>query len=365
MATFIDWGNGHDGAVSSANGTINTYAAMTGTAGSSTVTTALSVAVGDMVLLHQSRGTANVGKWELVRVSSTGSGQFTADRNLTNTYAAVSQAVLIPQYTGGTCANALTGTAWGGTSGGIIALMCNGLLTLSSTSNVNAIGYRGATAHSGGNGADYSGEGTVGASANSQSANGNGGGAGENETSGAPARAGAGGGGNGAVGTAGTGTGGSSGGTGGTIGGVAALTTMVFGGGGGDCAKYVDSTFAVGGNGGGIVIIIAKQFTLSGAMTSTGGAGALTSFNGQGSGGGAGGSILIKSQIATLGTNLFTASGGAGGIANSAAPGGTGAVGRIHLDYLTSYTGTTNPTLDVTQDKSLADKGGSFLYNLI
>ena len=30
------------------------------------------------------------------------------------------------------------------------------------------------------------------------------------------------------------------------------------------------------------------------------------------------------------------------------ATGGTGSVGRIHIDYSDSFTGTTNPTLDTT-----------------
>lgn len=83
MAQFIDFGNGGSGSVSGASGTINSFATCTGTSGNPTVTTALSVAAGDYILLHQTQGTG-VGAWELVKVNSTGSGQFTADRNLTN-----------------------------------------------------------------------------------------------------------------------------------------------------------------------------------------------------------------------------------------------------------------------------------------
>jgi len=62
-------------------------------------------------------------------------------------------------------------------------------------------------------------------------------------------------------------------------------------------------------------------------------------------GSGAGGSILLKAQTATLGTAQITAAGGAGN--------NPGSIGRIHLDYYTSYTGTTTPTLDATQDNNL------------
>jgi hypothetical protein len=49
-----------------------------------------------------------------------------------------------------------------------------------------------------------------------------------------------------------------------------------------------------------------------------------------------------------LGSSLITAAGGA-----ATGVGGAGASGRIHLDYYTSYTGTTTPTLNVTQDNNL------------
>jgi hypothetical protein len=122
---YVKFGNGHDGSPA-VSGTINSYAAVTGTAGSTTVTTALSVAVGDLVLLQQSQHASNAGKWELVYVVATGSGSFTAAEALDNTYATAAQAVLVPQYTGGTLSGAVTGTAWNGSVGGIIALMANG-----------------------------------------------------------------------------------------------------------------------------------------------------------------------------------------------------------------------------------------------
>jgi len=50
----------------------------------------------------------------------------------------------------------------------------------------------------------------------------------------------------------------------------------------------------------------------------------------------------------------WESSGGGGG-------GGGGGVGRIHLDYKTSYSGTTSPTLDARQDLTLSPISSGFL----
>ena len=81
--------------------------------------------------------------------------------------------------------------------------------------------------------------------------------------------------------------------------------------------------------------------------------------NGAG-GGGAGGSVIVYTQTATLGTALVTATGGLGGYNTNAfpIPGGAGGVGRVHIDYLTSYTGTSTPTLYATEDDTLGSSTG-------
>ena len=60
------------------------------------------------------------------------------------------------------------------------------------------------------------------------------------------------------------------------------------------------------------------------------------------------------SQTATLGSGLITADGGPQNVLGGAA----GGDGRIHLDYSSSFTGTTSPTLDATQDDSLSSTTG-------
>ena len=72
----------------------------------------------------------------------------------------------------------------------------------------------------------------------------------------------------------------------------------------------------------------------------------------------------MKAQTATLGSGLITCPSASGGAAYSGITlpyGGASSTGRIHLDYSNSYTGTTNPTLDVTQDLTLIESGGQYL----
>ncbi|MCK4261234.1 MAG: hypothetical protein KAX49_19835, partial [Halanaerobiales bacterium] len=71
------------------------------------------------------------------------------------------------------------------------------------------------------------------------------------------------------------------------------------------------------------------------------------------SGAGSGGSILIKCQTADLGTSLVRAEAASGIAGANGYAGGNGGTGRIHVDYLTSITGSTLPGATTTQDNSL------------
>jgi hypothetical protein len=78
---------------------------------------------------------------------------------------------------------------------------------------------------------------------------------------------------------------------------------------------------------------------------------------GSGGGGGAGGSFLGVGLSAAVGSNLIDTRGGAKGFpvnANSG-DGGKGADGRVHIDYLTSKSGTALPSLDASLAQALAD----------
>lgn len=374
MAQWLNWGDGSDGSPNAISGTINTYATCTGTAGQTSLTTALSASAGDQILIHQSQGTG-AGTWEICKVVSDAGATLNLATALANSYSTGAQAVLIPQYTGGTISGAVTGTAWNGAIGGIIALLSNGDLTVSGSLKVNGVaGTESLSAVAGASGGGFrggdsrhanapqqaiQGEGYTGYGSGSTSANGNGGGGGymQNNTMGS----GGGGGSNGNYGVSGTYEG--AGGVAGTRGGLsgnAELTSMVFGGGGGGGCKDGNGSesSSSGSSGGGIIIIIAKNITISGTIEVIGGVQKKARWNESSGGAGAGGSILIKTQIAILGTNKLVGSGGA----STAGGYGAGGAGRIRCDYFTSVSGSTTPTLSSAQDLTLNVSGGSNFF---
>lgn len=345
MAQWLDrikYGSGKNGSPA-VSGTINTYAACTGTATQTSLTTALAASAGDCILIHQSQGTG-AGQWELNYVLADAGATLTLAYPLAYTYGTGAQAVLVPQYTGGTLSGAVTGTAWNGTVGGIIALMSNGDLNLSGSVSAYGIGFRGGNGNSGQNQAT-SGEGYLGAGSATTNANGvSGGGSVGDDCFGAA----------GGYGTAG-GTGaykqnGTSGGTNG----IADLTTLFFGGAGGGAADFSGTAGGRGGDSGGIVLIFAKNITITGTINVNGKSGNVSGDTSLTAGGGAaGGSCLIKCQTANLGSNKITSTGGVAVNAFDGRMSAAGGVGRIHIDYADSYTGTTTPTIDAAQVTTL------------
>lgn len=383
-------GDGSDGDYSSSgNATdapIDSSCSGTATATSLTATNA-SFATGQLILIHQTRGTG-AGQWELNKIAGYTAGTITTSYPLIYTYtdsgASQAQVLVLKQYSSFTqnSGHTLTAKAWNGNVGGIIAFVCNGDTTITGTldnKGANGSGQTGGTskAYFGGNG-NYAigaaargnyGEGYSGASAASSNtnANGNGGGGGYVPNT-SFAGAGGGGGGNGTAGSNG-GTQNGTGGSGGATAGSADLTSMIPGGGGGGGAIMeggnVNQRGGAGGAGGGIILIISKNITISGSIISNGGNGSVSTSNtdARGSGGGgAGGSILLKAQTATLGATKVSSSAGTGGV-DGRANGGNGGVGRIHLDYSDSYTGTTTPTIDATLDTTIKpiSSTGNFL----
>jgi hypothetical protein len=381
---YPGFGNGSAGAVAidtSTDATPNTTASVASGATALTAGSGTGFAAGNLILIHQSRnGGASAGAWELNYIASVGAGtNWTLGYPTVQAYDTTAQVYLLKQYSSVTInsGQTLTGASWGGTVGGIVAFLCAGTITVTGNivvnggagaSNTNAFssvagstvgGYRGGNGGWQNSITVFSGEGTSGASAQQTTANGNGGGGAA--TSGS--RDGGGGGGHAAAGTAGSKPAGGTVGAGGGTAGVAALTTMVFGGGGGAGAKDVTGdTNGAGGAGGGIVLLIGRTVTITGSVTVNGGAGGAANVGGAGGGGGAGGSVLIKARTGTLGTNLITSAAGAGG-AGSDAAGGAGAVGRIHIDYGISFTGSTTPTIDSAQDSTLLE--GSSMFQVL
>lgn len=358
------FGDGSDSSLTISSNTTEapTDSACTGTAGTQSLSaTNASFAVNQVIYIHQTRGT-NAGQYERNTIQGYTAGTITLGTSLLGTYVTGAQVRVVPQYTNVTINSGFTYTAkaWNGTVGGILAFLYNGTLSGAGNLSANGKGFRGGAAVtqvSGGN----QGEGTAGAGTVSAAANGNGGGGGQADSIGA---AGGGGGGNSTVGETAANQGSHVGGIGGSVVGATDLSNMVFGGGGGSggagqAGGSGTATSGAGGNGGGIIYVAGVTDSLTGTTTAyglVGGDGTGTA-NPAGGGGGAAGSILRKSQVATLGTNLNIATGGAaghyGGSGGSATNGVVGGNGYIVLDYLTSYSGTTSPTLNAIQDNTL------------
>lgn len=341
------FGDGSDGSLAILSDTTEAPidSTCTGTAGSVSLSaTNTSFAASQIVMIHQSQG-INAGQWERGVIQSYTAGTITLVEPLIGTYTSGAQVRVLKQYTTVTVDAGVTysAKAWSNATGvgGILAFIASGTVTIAGNISASEKGYRGGQVAA--TNPSEAGEGTAGNIVQQSAANGNGGG-GAVDTNGGGA-----GGGNGIIGNAG----GGNGGTAGAASSTADLTTMTFGGGGGGGGSQGSSP-AIGGWGGGIVFISGATLTVTGGLTANGQLGGNANNNSGGGGGGAGGSILLKCQTATLGSSLITASGGSGGSGNgSGNSGGAGGDGAIHIDYYNSYTGSTTPTINATQDNSL------------
>lgn len=336
------FGDGSDGSLTISSNTTQTLidSTCTGTSGSFSLSaTNVSFVAGQIIFIHQTQGSM-AGTWQRNTISSYTAGTITTIDALNADYVAGAQVIVMKQYINVTVNSGVTWTvsAWDGSKGGILPFLFNGTFTSTGSTSVAAKGYRGGT---GVNGTQATqGEGVTGTGSALSIANTSGGGGGFDSGEGHEG----GGGGHATVGGRIN-----QGGVGGTVSGDSTdLTTMNFGGGGGGGSYPLGSGGGNGGRSGGIIFASGTSIVvtpITGSLSANGEDGAGSEAGGFG-GGGSGGSILLKAQTATLGTNLVTAAGG-----NSS--GSVGSVGRVHLDYYTSYTGTTTPTIDATQDNTL------------
>ncbi len=298
-------------------------------------------------------GIANAGNFEFSTIASVSGSTIVLGLPLVNIYdvAGKIQIVRVPVYTSNVTVNGLlTGESWDGNSGGVIAFITSGSLTLAANISANGLGFSAGAGISNGDGpngctdpdddeyyynntaATRSPKGSGVAIPNNNFARGkgaytNGGGGGNS------ARTGGGGGGNGGAG----GNGGNGGGdcTQAGIGGysMSPSNSRLFmgGGGGGGLGNTISGTgTGTGGNGGaggGIIIIQANGINTSGGARSISanglaGSNGTTSGTGtnigsaSGGGGGAGGSIYINNTGNwgnSGGTLSLTANGGNGG----------------------------------------------------
>jgi len=391
-------------------GTINTYAPVTAITanlgGSDCNSSRMTIgatrgapapfAIGDLVLVIQAQGSlprftnnasfgsvstlasannplSNAGNYEFNRIASVTGSDIVFTKPLSNIYdvAGRVQLVRVPEYTTGAAATgAITGAAWDGSSGGVIAMVVTGTLTLNVGTGINAngIGFRG--------GADFNanpapacitantffynntvltgankGEGIVITNNNyrrGRGAYGNGGGGGNSlyGGGGGGSNGGAGGNGGGSYVTGCTGNPGNRPGIGGYALGSYVSNSRIFMGGGGGAGHRNGGTATPGGNGGGIVIVQADILVGNGNIISANGTAgsAGTNTTSGGGGGGAGGSILMNVNT-YIGNLTLRANGGNGG--NTAVtgntnqcpgPGGGGSGGVIRTNAATPIT---------------------------
>jgi len=350
MGQFLNFGNGSDGiaTLSGTHAPIDSSCSGTAAATSLAATNA-SFAAGQIILIHQARGTG-AGQWEFNKIASYVAGTITTVLPLDYTYTdsgnSQAQVIVVSQYSA--ISGSLTAKAWDGNVGGFIPLLCSGKATIDGSIIANGTGFRGGSINS--NSTGNQGESTLGAGVQSITANGIGGGGGEFIGTASPACGGGGG-----YATAGAdapdNVAGATnrGGDGGSTIGIPDLTTIMFGGGGGAGGDKNEGggQSGGGGNGGGIIMIFATIITITGSIGNNGNAGINGAGGGNktGGGGGAGGSVFLKGQIVTLGALLTTTTGGAGGtgINNDSQTGGVGGDGRIRVETC-SLTGTSNPS---------------------
>ncbi len=373
-------GTGIDGAlnINASNIVINNYTQVTATAaaGNTTlsVTSTTNFAAGRLIMVLQSTGIATipasgnqtsinltnnaVGRFELVRIASVTSNTITLVSPLRYGYTAnVTQVITVPEYTTVTInsTRSIIAGAWNGSTGGVLAFLCQGTVTNNGTISAASRGFRGGLAivdvsgSSGCTGLDEAaptgaqkGEGIAntryGATQTGRGNVANAGGGGVCSSTGG------GGGGNGGAG----GRGGNSDDGNRVVGGLGGVATngslydyLSFGGGGG--AGHVSaSSGSNGGAGGGIIFIRCNSFS-GGTITASGGLASSTATVDGAGGGGAGGTIHIRC-VGTFSATTIQAAGGAGGSCNSGAPtgpGGGGAGGRI-LIQANGYAGSPN-----------------------
>lgn len=362
------FGNGQDGAYSSATIPTFTKDSCSGTSGTTTLTTAGSTfANGEVIMIHQSRGTG-VGQWEINRVlSGGGTSTLTLYVALNYTYtdsgASQAQATKIPMYSSVTVQSGTwTIPSWDANKSGIAIIGCKSTFTVTGSIVGTGAGFAGGSANTTDRAGGFQGEGTSGAGSQTNTQNGNGGGGGQGNTGAGTQVSGAGG------GNGGAGVGGSYQ-TGGDAVGTADLTTLDFGGGGGgggtNSSGGGGERGGAGGAGGGILILFTKDIVINGSIACNGNNGSNTAGSSSGGGaGGGGGSILIGCQTATIGSNLMTATAGSGG--TGGANGYNGGAGRIAIHHSGAVSGTSNPSFTDVTDITLVEQfGGSFIFGIM
>jgi len=299
-------------------------------------------AVGSEALVIDTQG-AGAGQHAFARVTGVTPNSLTVTPGMPFAFASTDrvQVVRVLHYRSVSVATGATlrGTAWNGSTGGVLPIRVADTASVLGTISQSGNGFRGGSGDAGGRscGPGQQGESAVGVGARSTAANGGGGGGGAGGVSCCQAcvnqTPSGGGGGYGAAGVNGTGT---NVGTGGAVYGDAALARIHLGAGGGGGGGNCDVASAFGGPGGGALLLYASTLTLgpasqvvSDGLTGSGGGG----YEG-GGGGGAGGTVLLAGRTVTAPAGRVSAVGVAGNVGCSQR-GGAGGAGRVRVECAT------------------------------
>jgi len=364
------FGNGSDGDLTISSNTTETVidSSCSGTAGSTSLSaTNASFAVGQFIIIHQTRGTG-VGQWELAKIAAYTAGTITTDKNLQLTYtdsgASQAQVRVLKQHNNVTINSGVTYTAkaWDGNVGGLIGWFAKGKTTVNGTITTLGRGFRASTEYKNQNGpvetdkGEGSGTDTFGTT-EGRTANGNGGGGGGSAGSdGGIYGSGGASGGSKTAGSDGYNDGYSTALGGSAVWGSYGSTVTLGGGAGGRVSADAGDAGSEGTNGSGLLFVFAKNIIVTGSITLNSTNGDLTGDSSTYSAGAGGaGSAMFWGETIALGTSLITANGGQA--KGSSKFGGNGG---IVARYSTSFTGTTSPTTDSVQDLSLRKlRGGA------
>ncbi|TGE25729.1 T9SS type A sorting domain-containing protein [Hymenobacter aquaticus] len=174
--------------VNTTNVVVNAYTALTADAAAGATSLSVSstsgLSNGDLVMIIQMQGATinttntssygtitaynNAGNYELAVVQGLTATSLGLSKALSRSYTAAGkvQVVRVPRYTTVTInsGGSITGTAWDGTTGGVVALEANGTTTINGSIVASGLGFRGgATANNGtSNNANYVGTGNTG-----------------------------------------------------------------------------------------------------------------------------------------------------------------------------------------------------------
>ncbi|MBN2800898.1 MAG: putative metal-binding motif-containing protein, partial [Deltaproteobacteria bacterium] len=337
------------------------------------------LATGDALLVIQMQHPTLAGTWELARVASVSPTTVTLEAPLERDYAsgvfggdspAAAQVVRVPQYRDFTVAPGATVTAppWDGSTGGVIALMAQGTITVAGTLDAEGVGFRGGDGGSGasctncGGQGGWGGETVTGFAPQGNGGGSNAGGQGHALLDGVKGGSSAGG-----LGYGGGGEGFGGGGGGGSSdaqptdfgAGVIVMGPGAGGGGGGgggnrgfDNQHGGSAGGGGGGAGGGVVLLFADEVVLSGVIDAS-------ALQGAGGGGGATG-YSFASITGVGGAGGLYGTGGAGITTGGDGLTGTGLGGLAVLDPCGSVYGGHGGTTGVLGGGDGA--GGDFGY---